>query len=145
MKAILQRVTSASVTVEGKLISKISGGLVVLLGIGEEDDDSKIPLLAKKICELRIFSDTEGKMNLSLQDLDLELLLISQFTLYANCSRGRRPDFTHAAQPSIAKDLYIQMTEHLKSTGIKVRTGIFGADMKLALVGDGPVSIVLEI
>jgi len=145
MRAILQRVFSASVEVDGQLISKIRAGLLILLGIGEFDDPGKVLSMAKKISELRIFSDENGKMNLSVSQTQGEILLVSQFTLYANCTRGRRPDFTHAAKPIMAKNLCDTMQKELMALGLKVKTGVFGADMKVNMQGDGPVSIILEI
>jgi D-tyrosyl-tRNA(Tyr) deacylase len=144
MRLILQRVTRAEVRVDGISTGKIGIGLVVLLGFGQEDSPELIPGAVKKINELRIFSDANGKMNLSLKDIEGSVLAISQFTLYANCARGRRPDFTHAAPPILAEELYNLFLNGLKDAGIPYQTGIFGADMKLELLNDGPVTISLE-
>jgi len=144
MRAILQRVTRAEVRVDGKTSGKIDAGLVVLVGFGHLDTQDVIPTAVKKIRELRIFSDAAGKMNLSLDDIAGSILAISQFTLYANCARGRRPDFTHAAPPERARELYDHFVHTLRAANIPTQTGIFAADMKLELLNDGPVTIVLE-
>ncbi|MCB5250740.1 MAG: D-aminoacyl-tRNA deacylase [Candidatus Cloacimonadales bacterium] len=144
MKALIQRVSEASVTVDGRIISSIDKGLLVLLGIHHDDKDEHIDWLTSKIINLRIFEDNEGKMNLSLNDINGEILLVSQFTLYANCDRGRRPDFIQSAKPDFANDMYERFAKKLKSIGIPVKLGIFGADMKVALINDGPVTIMLE-
>lgn len=144
MKLLIQRVKEASVTVDQKLISKIENGLLVFIGFSEDDDESKLDWLVNKLINLRIFEDNQGKMNLSLRDLDYNILLISQFTLYANCSRGRRPDFTSAAKAELAEKLYNEFAYRLEVNYKKALTGIFGADMKVALLNDGPVTIILE-
>lgn len=144
MRAILQRVSRAEVRVDGELSGKIGTGLVVLVGFGHDDTPELIPTAIKKIRELRIFSDPDGKMNLSLDNIGGSMLAISQFTLYANCARGRRPDFTHAAPPKLAKHLYECFLQGLRDAGIPTQSGIFAADMKLELLNDGPVTIVLE-
>ncbi len=135
---------NASVEVEGKIVGKIGTGLLIFLGIGANDDGSEIPFLTKKVSELRIFSDKNGKMNLSLNDIKGEILLISQFTLYANTKRGRRPDFIDAAKPEKARELYHQFGIELENLGIHTSKGIFGANMKISLINDGPVTIILE-
>ena len=135
---------NASVEVEGKIVGKIGTGLLIFLGIGANDDGSEIPFLTKKVSELRIFSDKNGKMNLSLNDIKGEILLISQFTLYANTKRGRRPDFIDAAKPEKARELYHQFGIELENLGIHISKGIFGANMKISLINDGPVTIILE-
>ncbi|PKN78422.1 MAG: D-tyrosyl-tRNA(Tyr) deacylase [Candidatus Cloacimonetes bacterium HGW-Cloacimonetes-1] len=145
MRAFVQRVSRAEVHVDGVSVGKIAQGLLVFLGIGREDTEFQIPILAKKIVELRIFEDESAKMNLSLSDLKAEILIISQFTLYANCSRGRRPDFTQAAPPQLAKDLFDGFVQHISSLGYNPQTGVFGADMKVDLLNDGPVTILLEV
>ncbi len=144
MRLILQRVTRAEVRVDGITTGKIGIGLVVLVGFGQEDSPDLIPSAVKKIHELRVFSDAGGKMNLSLKDIGGSVLAISQFTLYANCARGRRPDFTHAAPPILAEELYNHFLDGLKYAGISYQTGIFGADMKLEMLNDGPITISLE-
>ena len=144
MKIVLQRVQSAEVSVEGKIISSIGRGLLILLGIAAEDDGEQIPWLAKKVSELRIFPDNDGKMNLSVRDIQGEVLLVSQFTLCANVERGRRPDFFTAAEPGKAEKLYEEFARELEKNGIKPRLGSFGAYMKINLINDGPVTFVLE-
>jgi len=145
MKAVLQRVTSAAVTVDGARVGEIGAGLLVLLGVAEGDTEREVQVLADKIANLRIFSDAEGKMNLSLLTIGGEMLVVSQFTLCANCVKGRRPDFFGAAKPDEAERLYLYFCERIKSTGVaKVATGVFGADMQVALTNDGPVTIILD-
>ncbi len=143
MKLVIQRVKTASVTIENKVVSKIDRGLLVFLGISVNDDNSQIDWLTRKLVNLRIFEDNNGKMNLSVKDINGEILLVSQFTLYANALRGNRPDFLAAAKPEKAIPLYEEFIRNL-SKKIKVQTGKFGADMKVALVNDGPVTIILE-
>lgn len=144
MRALVQRVLSATVKVDGNIVGSISRGLLVFLGVGREDDESLVSILGKKIKELRIFEDSQGKLNLSLSDLKAEILIVSQFTLYANCSRGRRPDFTYAAEPLLAKKLYENMIAYFRNEGYKTEAGIFAADMKVELINDGPITILLE-
>lgn len=145
MIAVLQRVKHASVTIDGALHSKIDNGLLVLLGVCDGDDKSDADKLVKKIPVLRIFEDDNGKMNLSCADIGGEILLVSQFTLCADCSHGRRPSFTKSAPPSQAEELYEYTGQMLKSTEVKdVKTGVFGADMKVELLNDGPVTIILD-
>ncbi|MBC8385664.1 MAG: D-tyrosyl-tRNA(Tyr) deacylase [Candidatus Cloacimonetes bacterium] len=144
MKLVIQRVKSAKVEVDGKIVSKINRGLLVLLGVSETDSGSEIEWLAKKVVELRIFEDNDKKMNLSLKDVGGEILLVSQFTLYADCRRGRRPDFNKAAKPGTAKKLYKEFSFELEKNGIKPKMGIFGAFMQVFLCNDGPVTIILE-
>jgi D-tyrosyl-tRNA(Tyr) deacylase len=144
MKLLIQRVTQASVVVDGSEISKIAQGLLVFIGIAEQDDESQIDWLVNKLIKLRIFEDDQGKMNLSLSDLNYEIMLISQFTLYANSKRGLRPDFTEAAKPDQAQRLYNIFIERLKVKYKAPKTGVFGADMKVSLLNDGPVTIILE-
>ena len=143
MKVIIQRVSKASVTIEGERKGRINKGLVLLVGIGSEDTKEVVEKYAKKIIKLRIFEDKEGKTNLSLKDVDGELLVISQFTLYANSKRGNRPSFIEAARPELAIPLYELFVEELKKE-FSVKTGIFGADMKIESINDGPVTIILE-
>ena len=145
MKAVIQRVKHSSVTVDGKLISKIDNGFMILLGVMDGDTKEDADKLVKKIPYLRIFEDENGKMNLSLLDTDGEILLVSQFTLCADCSHGRRPSFTNSAPPKEANDLYEYVADELKKAGVKdVKMGIFGADMKVDLLNDGPVTIILD-
>ncbi len=144
MKLVIQRVSSASVSVEGKLISQIGKGFLILLGVSQNDDESQIEWLSQKVSELRIFPDENGKMNLSVKDVGGEVLLVSQFTLYASCNKGRRPDFNEAAQPEIAKKLYLQFAEELKRLSIPTKLGVFAAFMDVTLTNDGPVTIILE-
>ena len=144
MKALLQRVTAAQVTVEGKVVGKIGHGLVVFVGIANDDTTDDIAYLARKIVELRIFEDTEGKFNLSILDVSGELLLVSQFTLLANTRRGRRPGFTDAAPPDIAEALFNQFVEQVRTTGLKVETGKFQTHMHVEINNDGPVTIMID-
>ncbi len=140
----MQRVTSASVTVDGSVCGKIGKGYLVLLGIGADDTEEDCRRLADKIINLRIFSDENDKINLSLSDVDGELLVVSQFTLYADCRKGNRPNFIQAAKPEKAEVLYNYFTDYCRSKGKHTETGIFGADMKVELLNDGPFTIVLE-
>lgn len=144
MKAVIQRVTSASVEVEGKIIGRIRQGLMVLLGVAKGDDESDVRYLIDKIRSLRIFSDEQGKMNRSLIDVGGAVLLVSQFTLLGRTSSGRRPSFDDAAPPEPAKRLYEQVATGLRESGTVVETGIFAAHMQVALVNDGPVTFVLD-
>ncbi len=145
MKAILQRVTEASVTIDGKVHSEIQEGLLVLLGVGEGDREQEAELLAKKTAELRIFSDENDKMNLSVMDIGGSIVVVSNFTLYADCSHGRRPSFMKAGAPKEANRLYEYYVRRLKQIDIKeVKTGMFGADMKVRLLNDGPVTVILD-
>jgi D-aminoacyl-tRNA deacylase len=145
MKAVIQRVTQSQVEVDGSIVGKIGKGLMILLGIGHDDLPETVHAMAQKICQLRIFSDTDGKMNLSLVDIQGEALVVSQFTLYADCRKGRRPSFVGAAPPDRAKMLYEEFCDAFRKQGVTVATGIFQADMQVALVNDGPVTIVLEL
>ena len=145
MKAVIQRVKHSSVTVDGELISKINNGFMILLGVMEGDTEEDANKLVKKIPNLRIFEDDNGKMNLSLLDTLGEILLVSQFTLCADCSHGRSPSFIKSAPPKEANALYEYVADELKKAGVKdVKTGIFGADMKVDLLNDGPVTIILD-
>jgi len=144
MKIVLQRVNYAEIRVDGKLISAINKGLLVFLGIAKEDSDNEINWLSAKLRDLRIFEDSKGKMNLSVKDIEGEILLVSQFTLLANTSRGRRPDFINAAKPEIAQKMYQKFYSKLIEIEVKTQTGIFGADMKIISENDGPVTIILE-
>ncbi|MBU1148746.1 D-tyrosyl-tRNA(Tyr) deacylase [Patescibacteria group bacterium] len=144
MRATIQRVSQAKVAIEGKTISSISQGLVVLFGVGQDDTEQDLDWLVKKLTELRIFSDEQGKMNLSIIDAKGELLLISQFTLYADTNNGRRPSFIQAADPELAKRMYELAIQKLTGQGIQVSTGQFGAYMDVHLSNDGPVTINLD-
>ncbi len=144
MKAVVQRVSRGRVLVDGEETGAIGRGVVVLLGVGIGDDLSHARFLADKIANLRIFEDREGKMNLSLLDIHGEALVVSQFTLYGDCRKGRRPSFTEAAPPQGAQQLYNKFCELLKETGVNVETGRFQAMMKLELVNEGPVTLLLE-
>ena len=144
MKLVIQRVNHASVTVEGKVTGEIQKGYLVLLGVGQGDDESMVERYVKKLHKLRIFSDEEGKINRSIEDVGGEVLVVSQFTLYADCKKGNRPSFTNAGKPDLATSLYDQFNQKIKDQGIHVETGIFGADMKIELLNDGPVTIVLD-
>lgn len=144
MRLVVQRVHSASVEVEGKLTGSIEQGLLVFTGFGDDDSSALIPLMIRKLIDLRIFSDPQGKINLSLRDVQSSILVVSQFTLYANCSRGRRPDFTHAAPPQLARQLYDQFLAELNATGINIQNGVFGAHMKVEASNDGPFTIILD-
>ncbi len=145
MRAVIQRVTRASVHIDGQLRSQIQQGLLVLLGIEEQDDDEDIEWLSGKILRMRIFSDSQGLMNLSLEEINGELLLISQFTLHASTKKGNRPSFIRAARPEQAIPLYEKMIKALElNLQKKIGTGIFGADMQVELVNDGPVTIIID-
>lgn len=145
MRAVIQRVTRASVHIDGQLRSQIQQGLLILLGIEEQDDDEDIEWLSGKILRMRIFSDPQGLMNLSLEEINGELLLISQFTLHASTKKGNRPSFIRAARPEQAIPLYEKMIKALElNLKKKIGTGIFGADMQVELVNDGPVTIIID-
>jgi len=144
MKAVIQRVTSASVTVEGQTVGQIGPGIMVLLGVEKGDAEAQADWLVEKICALRMFSDADGKMNLSVQEVGGALLVVSQFTLAGNCAKGRRPSFDTAAPPDEGKRLYDYFVAAARRTGLPVETGIFQADMQVALVNDGPVTFILE-
>lgn len=144
MKAVIQRVTQASVTVDNNVIGKINNGIMILLGVGKEDTYEDVVYLADKIMNLRIFSDENDKMNLSVRDINGSLLVISQFTLYGDCKKGRRPSFDMAGSPDTANRLYKDFIKYCKETGMNVEAGEFGADMKVSLLNDGPVTLILE-
>ena len=144
MRAVLQRVSSASVTVDDEIIGQIDNGLMVLLGVEQGDSPADARALAEKTAYLRIFEDREGKMNLSVQDIGGAVLAISQFTLLADCRKGRRPGFSQAALPELAEPLYETFVEALREFDLKVETGKFQADMQVALVNDGPVTMLLD-
>lgn len=144
MKIVVQRVKNAQVEVEDKIVGKINQGFLVLLGVTHNDTKEQADYLIKKLCKLRVFTDNEGKMNLSLKDVNGELLIVSQFTLYADCSQGNRPSFTEAAKPNIANQLYEYFCSECEKNDIHVEKGVFGADMKVSLLNDGPVTIIIE-
>jgi len=141
---VIQRVASAEVTVDGRSTGKIGKGLLVFVGVGKGDGEADISYLSSKIPDLRIFEDHSGKFNLSLKDVGGELLIVSQFTLFGDCRRGRRPSFSDAEDPGVAKVLYEQLVERMKRQGIPVHTGEFQADMEVHLVNDGPVTLLLD-
>lgn len=143
MKFVIQKVSRASVTVEEKVIGKISRGFLVLIGVSEDDTKEIADKLVKKLLGLRIFEDAQGKTNLSLRDVDGSLLLVSQFTLYADCKKGNRPSFTKAGNPTLANELYEYIIEKC-SLEFPVETGAFGADMKVELLNDGPFTIIFD-
>jgi len=144
MRALLQRVSQASVTVEGQIVGEIGYGLLILLGVGQRDSEQQVKTLVDKIVQLRIFGDDEGKMNRSLLDIHGEVLVVSQFTLHASTRRGRRPSFTEAAPPSLADPLYEYFKDVMQQYGVTVASGIFGATMSVALRNEGPVTIWLD-
>lgn len=144
MRAIIQRVKHASVTVDNNIVGKINEGFLILLGVTSSDTSKEVQWLAKKIVDLRVFNDSEDKMNLGLKDINGELLIISQFTLYGNCIKGRRPSFIDAAKPDMANTLYEEFISTCKSLDVPVQTGIFGADMKVDLLNDGPVTLIID-
>ncbi len=144
MKAVVQRVLRASLSVDGKLISSVGNGLVVFLGIKAGDEEQLCDKFAFKVARLRIFEDENGKMNRSVLDVKGEVLLVSQFTLYGDCSHGNRPSFSGAEEPVRAKFLYEKCAEKLRGQGLTVKLGVFGADMKIEQLNDGPVSIIMD-
>ena len=144
MRVVVQRVKHSSVAVDGNIVGKNNEGLLILLGIKYGDTEKDVTWLANKVVSLRIFEDENGKMNKELKEIDGSILLISQFTLYGDCVKGKRPSFIGAAKPEIAIPLYEKFIDTLKNQGINVETGIFGADMKIELLNDGPVTIVLD-
>jgi D-aminoacyl-tRNA deacylase len=144
MRAVIQRVRQAKVIVASEVIGEIASGWLVLLGIAPDDSRKQIDWLAEKIANLRAFDDSDGKMNLSVQDVNGSVLVVSQFTLYGDCQKGRRPGFTGAAPPAVAEPLYESFVTALKLLGVPVATGKFGADMQVELVNDGPVTFVID-
>ncbi|HAX98791.1 MAG TPA: D-tyrosyl-tRNA(Tyr) deacylase [Candidatus Atribacteria bacterium] len=144
MKALIQRVNKAQVLIDGKIAGKIGKGMVVFLGIGKNDSSVDIDFMARKIPQLRIFEDVQGKMNICLKKIQGEILLISQFTLYGNCRRGHRPSYDEAAAPLEAKKLYDQVAQKLRDQNLTIAEGVFGAMMQVELCNDGPVTILLD-
>ncbi|HRW58007.1 MAG TPA: D-aminoacyl-tRNA deacylase [Chlamydiales bacterium] len=147
MKILVQRVKKAKVVVENETVGEIQSGALVFLGVAKSDISSissQISYLANKLVNLRMFTDDEGKMNLSLMDLQKEILVVSQFTLYGDCSKGRRPSFIEAMEPEEANSVYLQFVEELKKSGLKIATGKFQAKMEVSLVNDGPVTFMIE-
>jgi D-tyrosyl-tRNA(Tyr) deacylase len=144
MRALLQRVTRASVVVDGQVVGSIGHGFLILLGIGQGDSEAQVQTLVEKIVHLRVFGDDEGKMNRSLLDIEGEALVVSQFTLYADIRKGRRPSFTNAAPPELAEPLVERFKEALVAHELKVEGGVFGAHMEVELLNDGPVTIWLD-
>ena len=144
MKLVVQRVKKAEVKVDGNIIGKIDKGFLVLLGIKVGDTKEQADYLVKKLCNLRVFSDENDKMNLSIKDVKGKLLIVSQFTLYGDCSQGNRPSFIEAARPEEANPLYEYFCNQCELNNIEVQKGIFGADMKVELINDGPVTIIIE-
>jgi D-tyrosyl-tRNA(Tyr) deacylase len=144
MRALLQRVSKASVTVAGEITGQIEAGLLVLLGVGLQDTDADAAKLAHKVTHLRVFEDSVGKMNLSLLDVRGEMLVVSQFTLYAETAKGNRPSYSQAARPEVAGVLYEAFIGYCRGQGVRVSTGIFQSDMQVMLINDGPVTLMCE-
>ena len=144
MRLVIQRVKEARVDVENKIVGKIGKGFLVLVGVSHNDTKAEADYLVKKLCNLRVFEDENEKMNLALKDVNGELLIVSQFTLYADTSNGNRPSFVQAAKPEQANELYEYFCQKCQENGIKVEKGIFGANMQVSLINDGPVTIIIE-
>lgn len=144
MRAVVQRVKQAGVSVEGKEVSRIQKGHLVLLGVGQGDTREDLEYLAEKIVNLRVFEDAQGKMNLSLKEINGQVLVVSQFTLYGDCRKGRRPSFTSAAAPETAEAFYEEFCKILSQQGVPVEKGVFGAHMEIDLINDGPVTLILD-
>ncbi|MBQ4346944.1 MAG: D-tyrosyl-tRNA(Tyr) deacylase [Firmicutes bacterium] len=144
MRAVVQRVKYADVKIEGKLHSKIENGLAVLLGIGPEDSKKDLAYMTDKLVNLRIFEDDAGKMNLSVLDIKGKILLVPNFTLYADARHGRRPDLFHAAPPEIASPMFDMLAEEIRKAGVETQTGVFGADMLVTIENDGPITLLLD-
>ncbi|MCA8998793.1 MAG: D-tyrosyl-tRNA(Tyr) deacylase [Planctomycetaceae bacterium] len=144
MRAVVQRVSSASVTVAGEVVAEIRRGFLVLLGVGTDDTQDDVNVLAAKVCGLRVFPDADDKMNLCLTDIQGEVLVVSQFTLFGDCRKGRRPSFIEAARPELAESLYESFVAEVRGQGLRVETGRFQQHMDVALVNDGPVTLLLD-
>jgi D-aminoacyl-tRNA deacylase len=144
MRAVIQRVKSAEVYVEGRLSGKIGSGLLVFVGVGKGDGENDVSYMTSKLPELRIFEDASGKFNLSLKEAGGQILIVSQFTLYGDCRKGRRPSFTEAEEPAVAKNLYDRLIDKLRDQGIPVQTGEFQTKMEVHLINDGPVTLLLD-
>jgi D-tyrosyl-tRNA(Tyr) deacylase len=144
MKAVAQRVTTATVTAEGEEVARIDRGLLVLLGVAREDTQREADYIAGKVAGLRVFDDEQGKLNCSVGDVDGAVLLVSQFTLYGDCRKGRRPSFTRAAVPEVARRLYEAVARGIRARGVRVETGRFQACMQVGLVNDGPVTLIID-
>lgn len=144
VRAVVQRVSEASVEVDGTVVGSIGRGFLVLLGVGEEDTDDDLQYMVDKILNLRVFEDSAGKMNLSLLEVGGEVLVVSQFTLYGDCRKGRRPSFSHSAGPDVAEPMYLRFVEETRSRGVRVATGVFGAMMSVRLCNDGPVTLLID-
>jgi D-tyrosyl-tRNA(Tyr) deacylase len=144
MRAIVQRVHSANLSVDDNMVSEIGAGLAIYLGVHETDTHEKAELLAKKIANMRIFADSEGKINFNVKQAGNNILVVSNFTIYADTSRGHRPNFMHAMKPPLSEELYLHFVSVLKTEGINVKTGVFGAHMKISQVCNGPVNVVVE-
>ena len=144
MRAVLTRVRSASVTIDGELVGQIGKGFLILLGVGPEDTEKECRYLAEKALGLRVFEDENGKMNLGLSDVGGQVLVVSQFTLYGNCRKGRRPSFTDAANPDLGNRMYEKFLSYCEELGFPPQHGRFGADMKVSSVNDGPVTLILD-
>lgn len=144
MRAVIQRVLNSSVEIDGKIVGKSNKGMLILLGVGKEDTADDINKLVNKLTKLRIFEDEDGKINKSITDVNGEMLIVSQFTLYWSCKKGTRPSFDNAMPPKEAEELYEQFVKAMRETGIHCETGKFGADMKVSLVNDGPVTVYLD-
>ena len=144
MRAVLQRVTNAEVKVDGEIIGSIGKGILIFLGVSDDDTEKDLQYIADKMINLRIFEDENGKMNLSVHDVQGELLIVSQFTLYGDCRKGRRPSFDKAGKPDFANEMYEKFIKYCSDSGLKTEHGEFGADMKVSLLNDGPVTIMLD-